>query len=133
MDNDGIDVDVAVDNSDHNSADGGSAVANDNGSVAVDNSDNSTNDSFNTNTEINTEINTTFELTIGDVQLNATDLSASVSSVTIGGDIPPSGAVTGDISGSTLSDNQGLFITNNNTGVASINNSQNVNVGTVNN
>jgi hypothetical protein len=94
---------------------------------ASDNSDNSINDSY------NTEINTTFELTIGDVQLNNAALSASVSGVSVGGVADcDCGPATGDISGASFSDNQGMFISNNNTGVASISNAQNINVGTVN-
>jgi hypothetical protein len=103
-------------------ADNGSAVANDSGSVAVNNSDNSINDSG----------NFSLELTIGDVQLNATELSASTSNVKLG-TIPDAGAVnTGNINNQSVTDNRGLTISNTNSGAGIFQNSQTVNVGTVN-
>ena len=115
---------TAIDDQANNTGDG-AAQANDNSSVNIDQSNNSTNDSG----------NTTFTLTIGDVQLNNASLSSSVSGVRFGGlagrraDIDVS---TGNINNQNVSGNNGMYINNNNTGVGTFQNSQSVNVGTVN-
>ncbi|MBL4619463.1 MAG: hypothetical protein JKX88_05115, partial [Marinicaulis sp.] len=121
-----VDVDQSTDNSVDNEdqANGGTNAANNGGSI-----DNSTTDNSNT-----------FTLTIGDVQLNTASLSAQVTGASIGGGgllreqnaLHPGGSATGNIT-SDVRGNRGLISTNNNTGIGSLQSSQNVNVGTVNN
>jgi hypothetical protein len=66
------------------------------------------------------------------VQLNNTQLQSSVSGIAVysmDGEGGPSAAVTtGSIDNSSIDNSRGVIITNNNTGVASISNSQSFNI-----
>jgi hypothetical protein len=106
----------------------------------IDDSFNDNDLSINDSGNIDASSDSDFELTIGDIQLNATALGSQVSSVTFGnggnGTNGTGGAanpVSGSIDGSGLDGNRGLFETNNNTSVGNFNANQQVNVGTVNN
>jgi hypothetical protein len=66
------------------------------------------------------------------VQLNNTQLQSSVSGIAVyttdGAGGPSAAITTGSIDNSSIDNSRGVIITNNNTGVASISNSQSFNI-----